>query len=393
MISIYTRLISAVLAIFSPRLLVLAIFISALQLAACSEPKSSGNEGIDTGSMGSLLGNKSGGFTPVLPGKNITFPADHQAHEGFRQEWWYLTANLTTEQGNSLGLQWTQFRIALSPADNSSKQRDENRDWATDQLYMAHSAVTTESSHLASERWSRSHPQLAGVNTAPFSVKLDNWKWQSQGEALFPASLTVSDNRFAYQLNLSSDSPYQLQGEKGFSIKSLDGSVASYYYSQPFIEVEGWVTPEKSPDNGGVSERQKVSGKAWLDREWSSQFLNRSQQGWDWFSLRLNDGSALMLFQLRGEQNFYSARRMFADGSGHNVESGMIQMSAIDWHQIGDNRYPVSWKIAIPSEQIEITTHSLNPNANMPLSVNYWEGPINIQGSHSGEGYMELTGY
>jgi len=370
-----------------------AILSLALLLTACSEKKLPDREGIDAGSMGKLLGNKSGGFTPVLPGKNITFPADHQAHEGFRQEWWYLTANLTTEQGNSLGLQWTQFRIALSPADNSSKQRDENRDWATDQLYMAHSAVTTESSHLASERWSRSHPQLAGVNTAPFSVKLDNWKWQSQGEALFPASLTVSDNRFAYQLNLSSDSPYQLQGEKGFSIKSLDGSVASYYYSQPFIEVEGWVTPEKSPDNGGVSERQKVSGKAWLDREWSSQFLNRSQQGWDWFSLRLNDGSALMLFQLRGEQNFYSARRMFADGSGHNVESGMIQMSAIDWHQIGDNRYPVSWKIAIPSEQIEITTHSLNPNANMPLSVNYWEGPINIQGSHSGEGYMELTGY
>jgi len=370
-----------------------AILSLALLLTACSEKKLPDREGIDAGSMGKLLGNKSGGFTPVLPGKNITFPADHQAHEGFRQEWWYLTANLTTEQGNSLGLQWTQFRIALSPADNSSKQRDENRDWATDQLYMAHSAVTTESSHLASERWSRSHPQLAGVNTAPFSVKLDNWKWQSQGEALFPASLTVSDNRFAYQLNLSSDSPYQLQGEKGFSIKSLDGSVASYYYSQPFIEVEGWVTPEKSPDNGGVSERQKVSGKAWLDREWSSQFLNRSQQGWDWFSLRLNDSSALMLFQLRGEQNFYSARRMFADGSGHNVESGMIQMSAIDWHQIGDNRYPVSWKIAIPSEQIEITTHSLNPNANMPLSVNYWEGPINIQGSHSGEGYMELTGY
>ncbi|RTR31613.1 lipocalin-like domain-containing protein [Shewanella atlantica] len=370
-----------------------AILSLALLLTACSESKLPDREGIDAGSMGKLLGNKSGGFTPVLPGKNITFPADHQAHEGFRQEWWYLTANLTTEQGNSLGLQWTQFRIALSPADNSSKQRDENRDWATDQLYMAHSAVTTESSHLASERWSRSHPQLAGVNTAPFSVKLDNWKWQSQGEALFPASLTVSDNRFAYQLNLSSDSPYQLQGEKGFSIKSLDGSVASYYYSQPFIEVEGWVTPEKSPDNGGVSERQKVSGKAWLDREWSSQFLNRSQQGWDWFSLRLNDGSALMLFQLRGEQNFYSARRMFADGSGHNVESGMIQMSAIDWHQIGDNRYPVSWKIAIPSEQIEITTHSLNPNANMALSVNYWEGPINIQGSHSGEGYMELTGY
>ncbi|ABV38559.1 conserved hypothetical protein [Shewanella sediminis HAW-EB3] len=393
MISLPTRPISSVLATFSPRLLVLVIFISALLLAACSEPKSSGNEGIDTGSMGNLLGNKSEGFTPVLPGGSITFPADHQPHEGFRQEWWYLTANLKTEQGKPLGLQWTQFRIALSPPDRSLEQLTDSRGWATDQLYMAHSAVTTQTSHLASERWSRAHPQLAGVDTSPFTVKLDNWQWQSQGEALFPASLTVSDNKFAYRLTLSTHSPYQLQGERGFSIKSADCSVASYYYSQPFIEVEGWVTPEKNSENEGDSERQRVSGKAWLDREWSSQFLNRSQQGWDWFSLRLNDGSTLMLFQLRGAQNFYSARRMFVNGSGHNIESGMIQMTAIDWHRIGDNHYPVSWKIAIPSEQIEITTHSLNPNANMPLSVSYWEGPIKIQGSHSGEGYMELTGY
>ena len=393
MIPLAARSLPSVLATLSPRLLVLALFTSTLLLTACSEPKRSNNEGGDTGSMGSLLGNKSEGFTPVLPGRSITFPADHQAHEGFRQEWWYLTANLKTEQGEPLGLQWTQFRIALAPPMPGSKQRDKIRGWATDQLYMAHSAVTTETSHLASERWSRAHPQLAGVDTHPFTVKLDNWQWQSQGEDLFPASLTVSDERFAYRLTLSSHSPYQLQGEKGFSIKSLDGSVASYYYSQPFIEVEGWVTPEKNSEGKGETERQKVSGKAWLDREWSSQFLNRSQQGWDWFSLRLDDGSALMLFQLRGEQNFYSARRMFADGRGHNIETGMIQMSAVDWHQIGDNNYPVSWKITIPSEQIEITTHVLNPNANMPLSVSYWEGPIKIRGSHSGEGYMELTGY
>ncbi len=388
MISLPTRPLSTTSAILS-----LVIFTSSLLLTACSEPKSSNSEGIDTQSMGSLLSNKSEGFTPVLSGRSITFPADHQAHEGFRQEWWYLTANLKTEQGKQLGLQWTQFRIALSPPKSGSKSNDENRGWATDQLYMAHSAITTETSHLASERWSRAHPQLAGVDTYPFTVKLDNWRWQSQGADLFPASLTVSDDNFAYQLTLSSHSPYQLQGEKGFSIKSADASVASYYYSQPFIEVEGWVTPKKDSEAEGVTKRQKVSGKAWLDREWSSQFLNRSQQGWDWFSLRLDDGSALMLFQLRGEQNFYSARRMYSDGSGHNIKSGMIQMTALDWHQIGDNRYPVSWKITIPSEQIEITTYSLNPNANMPLSVSYWEGPIHFTGSHGGEGYMELTGY
>ncbi|WP_299797611.1 lipocalin-like domain-containing protein [uncultured Shewanella sp.] len=370
----------------------LAIFGSAFLLTACSDPNSADSKGVDTRSMGGLLGGRSEGYTPVLPGRRITFPADHQSHEGFRQEWWYLTANLKSEQGKPLGLQWTQFRVALAPPGSSSNHRDTTRGWATDQLYMAHSAVTTETSHLATERWSRAHPQLAGVESSPFTVKLDNWLWQSQDEELFPATLTVSDDQFSYQLRLSTHAPYQLQGEEGFSIKSPDGSVASYYYSQPFIEVEGWVTT--GGENGeGVIQRQKVSGEAWLDREWSSQFLTSSQQGWDWFSLRLDDGSALMLFQLRGVENFYSARRMFDDGSGHNIDPTMVEMAVIDWHQIGGVRYPVSWKIRIPPEKIDITTHSLNPGANMLLSVSYWEGPINIQGSHNGEGYMELTGY
>ena len=68
--------------------------------------------------MGSILGGNSeqkqnDQFTPVVRGVDITFPADHQAHPSFRHEWWYLTANLTDENGNELGVQWTQFRFAL----------------------------------------------------------------------------------------------------------------------------------------------------------------------------------------------------------------------------------------------------------------------------------------
>jgi predicted secreted hydrolase len=144
-------------------------------------------------------------------------------------------------------------------------------------------------------------------------------------------------------------------------------------------------------------ESQKVSGTAWLDREWSSQFLARTQQGWDWFALRLDDETALVIFQLRAtaksNPNFYSARLMRSDGSGRSIASSDITMSAQAFKTIDQSEYPVSWLIDIPSEKIKLSVNALNDDAKMPLSVSYWEGPIEFDGSHSGVGYMELTGY
>ncbi len=37
----------------------------------------------------------------------------------------------------------------------------------------------------------------------------------------------------------------------------------------------------------------------WLDREWGSGSLGGDQQGWDWYALQLDDGSALMFYALR----------------------------------------------------------------------------------------------
>ena len=36
---------------------------------------------------------------------------------------------------------------------------------------------------------------------------------------------------------------------------------------------------------------------------------------------------------------------------------------------------------------------SLNPDSWMATSIPYWEGPILIEGSHTGVGYLEMTGY
>ncbi|MDN2667129.1 carotenoid 1,2-hydratase [Vibrio sp. 14N.309.X.WAT.E.F5] len=347
--------------------------------------------------MGSLLGTETQTdnetqketeqFTSVVKGVEITFPADHQAHPSFRHEWWYLTANLIDENGNALGVQWTQFRFAAAPQESGNGTKKTT--WQSQQIYMAHSAVTTEDKHYADEKWSRDQAELAGVSASPFRVYLDDWQWNSSSDDLFPATLNANSDQFGYSLSLTSNAPYQKQGEQGYSTKSGDGKVASYYYSQPFIDVSGEVTID------GIT--HQVSGKGWIDREWSSQFLLDSQQGWDWFALRLSDETSLVVFQLRnstsGKASYAHARLMKQDGSGLAIKQQDINLTAINQTEIDSRNYPTEWQISIPNQQIELTVSALNPKAKMPLSVPYWEGPIVIEGTHSGTGYMELTGY
>ncbi|SBS62034.1 lipocalin-like domain-containing protein [Vibrio atlanticus] len=326
-------------------------------------------------------------FTPVVKGVDITFPADHQAHPSFRHEWWYLTANLIDEDGNALGVQWTQFRFAAAPQESGNSTKKTT--WQSQQIYMAHSAVTTKDKHYADEKWSRDQTELAGVTASPFRVYLDDWQWNSSSDDLFPATLNANSDQFGYSLKLTNNAPYQKQGEQGYSTKSSDGKVASYYYSQPFINVSGNVTID------GVT--HQVSGKGWIDREWSSQFLLDSQQGWDWFALRLSDETSLVVFQLRnsttGKASYSHARLMKQNGSGIAIKQQDIRLTAIKQTEIDGRDYPTEWQVSIPTQQIELTVSALNPEAKMPLSVPYWEGPIIIKGSHSGPGYMELTGY
>ncbi|MCE9788356.1 lipocalin-like domain-containing protein [Shewanella chilikensis] len=383
--------------------LLAGLLLGGAVLSGCDKAHQDQAQQQDSRAMSRVMGTASEGYAKVEPGAALQFPKDHLPHPRFRQEWWYLTANLTTQSGEPLGLQWTQFRIALSPDEPESSSP-----WATNQLYMAHSALSFQHSHQSAERWARgalaatqdkaAHPQgaqdktQAGAMGLPLRVWLDNWRWQSQAASgpnsgLFPASLQVSEEDFAFELQLDSQAELQIQGDKGFSRKNAAGTVASYYYSQPFIRVKGKVRHKE--------QWLQVSGNAWLDREWSSEFLSRGQQGWDWFALRLDDGSALMLFQLREQENkaFFSGKRMYPDGSGHPLALDNISLSVKDWQQTASGRYPVAWQLELPGESLSLTLEALNPNAAMNLSIPYWEGPITIKGTQTGVGYMELTGY
>ena len=203
------------------------------------------------------LGTKAEGFDIPNRETRLRFPDDHGAHPGFRIEWWYLTANLKGEDGRQYGVQWTLFRSALQPPDTQTVSKAES--WRTSQLWMGHAAVTTPDKHYFAERLSRGGIGQAGVTAAPFEARID--EWHMRGSDPNTVSLSANGADFGYDLKLQANGPFVYHGENGYSVKSGDGQ-ASYYYSQPFYEVQGVL---RLPD-GDVA----VTGQGWLDREWSS---------------------------------------------------------------------------------------------------------------------------
>jgi len=326
-------------------------------------------------------------FAQARPGQALVFPRDHGAHPGYRIEWWYLTANLHDAQGKSYGAQWTLFRLAVQTPGAEDNSHD-------NQVFMAHMAITTPNGHLSFQRYARGGDTVAtsraGVTAEPFDAWLDDWELRSTGQAWLPLEVRARQDDNAMHLLLLGTAPLVLQGEAGFSAKHTDGG-GSYYYSQPFLKASGELTV--------AGQVIPVEGDAWLDREWSSQFLQSDQSGWDWFSLHLDSGEKLMLFQVRGKPgvgNYLQGNLMTPDGGTNQLDPGQIQLVPLQTSRLAGRNLPLRWRVSLPQIGRQFELQATVEDQWMAVDFPYWEGTVTVSGDgpgNSGKGYMELTGY
>ena len=329
------------------------------------------------------LGESADGYAAVTPGRTFAFPADHGPHPEFRIEWWYVTANLSDGNGAAYGAQWTLFRQAIAPG-------AAQEGWANQQIWMGHAAVTRADTHRVAQTFARGGVGQAGAETQPFRAWIDAWEMRGldamNDTNVAPLELTASGENFGYALHLDADRPLVLQGDGGYSRKSLREQ-ASYYYSQPHYTAKGSLTIDGKP--------VEVTGQAWLDREWSSQPLASDQSGWDWLSLHFKGGDKLMLYRMRqADGHHYGSGKWIApDGRAEQLASADIVMTPLVFTEIETRKIPTSWRIEIPRRALAIECTPLNARSWMGTSFPYWEGPISFAGSHAGVGYLEMTGY
>ncbi|CAM4021736.1 lipocalin-like domain-containing protein [Pseudoalteromonas byunsanensis] len=314
---------------------------------------------------------------PVDKNRGVIFPQDHGPHLKQGIEWWYVTANLSAETGETFGVQWTLFRTQLPLPFEST--------WWDNQLYFAHFALQHQQSHVAFERFARAGQ--AGVTASPFVAHLDNWSLKSTQQSFLPLNMKASQGDYAIDVSLN-NSPLTLHGENGYSQKTQSGH-ASYYFSYPFLESHGTLT-----FNG---KKYQVSGNAWYDREWSASLLDKSQLGWDWFSLVSDDNpkQGLMLFCIRDAQQNYdycSGTRIDEQGQATLIPKQDIRLHALQHITIDGKKYPSQWKVELPNSSA-VLIESITKNSLNKLSIPYWEGRVRASGGFNGIGYAELAGY
>jgi predicted secreted hydrolase len=354
----------------------------------------------DVGEFGS--GERGGGFAQVLEPREFEFPRDHGPHPEYRQEWWYVTGNLDSAGGERFGFELTFFRFALAPEGQAALAAQppslgSGSSWRTRQIYMAHFAITdvAHQQFRFTQKLSRGAVGLAGARNPPLHVWIDDWSLGTVDPD--GAHWTLRAEESGYELTLDAQvlQPPVLNGDRGFSRKSSDPGSASYYYSIPRVSVRGRLVRDGKP--------VKVQGLAWVDREWGSGTLSSSEQGWDWFALQLQDGTALMFYSLRnhdGGRDPHSAGTWIsAAGQSRPLSSDQVQIDVLDyWKNPRGDRYPAHWRVRVPTEGIDVDVRPVFPNQELVVSARYWEGAVDVTGASTGQktggrGYVELVGY
>ncbi len=334
------------------------------------------------------------GFQRALAPVTFSFPRDLGPHPDFQTEWWYYTGNLQTADGRHFGFELTFFRRALQ-APGALPTR--TSDWAADQVYMAHFALTdvTGSHFYYQEQLSRAAAGLAGAVGLPsYRVWLYDWQVAQTSENTYHLAAAAKD--FAVDLNLDDLKGLVLQGDRGLSQKGPEPGDASYYFSQTRLQTSGSIRIGQTT--------MTVNGLSWMDHEYSTSALSAGQVGWSWFALQLDDGSELEVYTIRrsdGSIDPYSRGLVVhADGSTVSLQLGDFTLkSDAAWKSPGSGAvYPSHWIVSVPSEGLTLDITPFIPDQELRVSFTYWEGAVKVAGernrkSISGSGYVELTGY
>ena len=379
-------------------------------------------------------------YPAVTSGHPLVFPRDYGAHSSYRTEWWYVTGWLQTEADAaadatpgaaapgavahaSLGFEATFFRTrpALDEANPSR--------FAPNQLLFANIALSDP--HAGSlqhdQRVARRGFGLADASETDTAVHIDDWWLEREAQGRYRLNVATPD--FSFSFMLTPTQPVLLNGAAGYSRKGPLPGEASYYYSEPWLLVDG-VLKRSERSGHARGDGEHVRGRAWLDHEWSSAPLADEAVGWDWIGINFDDGGALMALQIRdkaGRKFWAGGTLRAADGSTHALSGDSVSFTPLrQWRSPHTGaRYPVAMRV--DAQDLHLTLVPLMDDQEFDSRATtgavYWEGavtafqadaaagnPVAASASTStststsenaakpapkpvGRGYLELTGY
>lgn len=299
-------------------------------------------------------------------GNLVSLPKDDAAHRT-AMEWWYYNGHLNSESGKKYSFHYTVFIV------NNVVHH-----------MVSHASVSEHQTgkHYTAQRRTAGNPSINKVNGFEFTQ--GDWLMMGGNDN---DKLKIITDEFGLDLNLTNTLPAIFHGGNG--VISMKDAGDSYYYSRPRMAASGVIKI------GNTTE--KVTGISWFDHQWGDFSVGVLK--WDWFSLQLDDGMDVMLYQLRDKRTDEPILYTGSISQNGNTET----LSATDFKITPGKKwvsnkssiaYPIEWVIDIPSRNINLSVKSINENNEFDAMLTtyniYWEGAVKVQGSHTGLGFMEL---
>jgi predicted secreted hydrolase len=341
------------------------------------------------------------GYLSVTGPCHLAFPKDHGPHPGYRTEWWYYTGNLLASSGEKYGFQLTFFRSQIRPPADLRGWPEPASAWRTQQIYMAHSAISsmTDKQHLQAERVARGALGMAGADRVgnTTAIFLKDWSARIGPDRHM---LEVHTDDFTFEMVLTPEKPPVMHGIAGYSRKGPAADNATCYYSFSRLSTRGKLS---------IGENVvQVTGSAWMDHEYGTDILGPGIKGWDWFSLQLSDNTEAMVFLVKSNEGAIeptsSATVIGQKDLKRHLRSDDFKVTVLETWKSPNSKaiYPAGWRLQIFPESLVLI---IKPNlANQEMLTTgstgtiYWEGSVSAAGTKggktvTGQGYIELTGY
>jgi predicted secreted hydrolase len=298
----------------------------------------------------------------------LTLPKDDARHQA-KMEWWNYSGHLRTASGKKLSFYYTIFLVT-----------------GLKTQIVSHVSLSDFQTgrHYIDQRKSDANSTISTTND--FDFTLGNWIMKRQNKV---DELKVTSKDFSFKFDLTSSLPPVFHGNNGLIQMSL--ADRSYYYSRTRMPISGWVKIGK--------ELESVEGIGWFDHQWGD-FLT-GKLAWEKFSLQLDDGADIMIYNLRDKanQSMHPMASFTQNGLTEMLASGDFTLTpGAKWISARTGiAYPIEWDIKIPKKNIAITTRSVINNSEFDATTSsydfYWEGAVKVTGSKTGQGFMELRGY
>jgi predicted secreted hydrolase len=330
-------------------------------------------------------------FDPIFEGQTINFPDDFFDHPHHQIDGWFYSGYLTDDLGHQYGVQLRFIRIGLSRG-----QRRGESEWATNQIYFAHLAITDVAGQTSvyDEYFSRGNNRLAGIKNAPYRIWVEEWFV----EEVTPGQvrLKAANPEMGLDLLMTQTKPVVLPENEGPNQEEKSDITAITYYGYPDNKAEGTITIPR----GTFS----VRGHLWHYHLWGS--LNFGPvAGWNLFWLDLDDDREIIYFQVQRQDDIFADSTeeilladqfilVEKDGQAKFLSPDAIELMVLNTWQSPKSleEYPAEWNLSIPEHSIDLHLKPMLDDQEISDNLTYWQGLVNVQGSHSGCGYVEMTG-